>query len=391
MRSAFAVWLIVASLIYAAVNYYVWVRLLRNTALSSRWQLVLSIVFVCLAMSVPAVFIGARAFGLSFSFAFWPALLWSAVVVLLLFFLGSTDLVRALVWLVQRLTNASSTVDPERRLFISRMIAGGATALSFGMVAYGAREALGGVSVRRVAVTLGRLPAALNGMTIAQITDLHVGRGVGKSYVEEVVRQVNNLRPDIIAITGDLADGSPAELAEAVQPLAQLHASHGVYFVAGNHDHYSGIEPWKQFLRQINIQVLHNQRVSIEHKGHFLELAGVDDPAGANNGGGPDVAAALAGVDPTREVVLLAHRPSEIFAAAKEGVGLQLSGHTHGGQFWPFTWFAHLVFPYVSGLHQHDNTQIYVSRGAGYVGPPVRVGAPAELTLVELHSVEATT
>jgi predicted MPP superfamily phosphohydrolase len=337
-------------------------------------------------LSVPVLFVAARVFGVSLRGLMWGALGWSAVAVFLLLFLSGADLVRGLVSLAGHLgISASANPDPERRLFISRLIAGGASGLALGLMGVGMRSALAGPQVRPVRVRLARLPAALSGTRLVQLTDLHVGRGIGRAYVEDVVRRANDLEPDLVAITGDLADGPPAILGHAVHPLANLKARYGVFFVTGNHDHYSGAEAWIAFLAGLGIRTLRNERVSIGDGPDSFELVGVDDPAARMNGsGGPDVARALGGVAPGREVVLLAHRPSEVFAAADHGVGLQLSGHTHGGQFWPFTWAAHLVFPYVAGLARYRGTQLYVSRGTGYVGPPVRLGAPAEITLVEL-------
>jgi predicted MPP superfamily phosphohydrolase len=384
MRPGFLISFLIALALYVAIHYYLWTRLVRSTALPPPWPALLSVALVLLALSMPALFVSTRFFGMSLGGVFWGALGWSAVAIFLLLFLSSADLARTAADLLGRLGSGPGP-DPERRLFLSRLVAGGASGLSLGLVGFGMRSALAGPRVRPVRVSLARLPRALSGTTLVQLTDLHIGRGIHRAYVEDVVARANALEPDIVAITGDLADGTPAHLGDDVRPLGELRARHGVYFVTGNHDHYSGAEPWIDFIGELGIRTLRNEHVVIGDGDNNFVLAGVDDPAARMTGRtGPDVGRALAGVAPDREIVLLAHRPTEIYAATEHGVGLQLSGHTHGGQFWPFTWAAHLVFPYVAGLANHDGTQIYVSRGTGYVGPPVRIGAPAELTLVEL-------
>jgi predicted MPP superfamily phosphohydrolase len=199
---------------------------------------------------------------------------------------------------------------------------------------------------------------------------------------------VNALEPDVVAITGDLVDGSVRELAGAIAPLAGLRAKHGVFFVTGNHEYYSGATEWIAYLRTLGVRVLRNERVALEVGGATaIDVAGVDD-ASARRSGVPghrmDVEGALAGRDPERVLVLLAHQPKAIVKAAAHGVDLQLSGHTHGGQIWPWGCLVKLDQPYVSGLHRHESTQVYVSAGTGYWGPPMRLMAPAEITRLEL-------
>jgi hypothetical protein len=236
------------------------------------------------------------------------------------------------------------------------------------------------------------LPESLGGTTIAQISDLHVGVTIGRDYVEDVVRRVNALEPDIIAITGDLVDGDATHLRQPIAPIAELKARHGVFFVTGNHEYYSGVEVWLKHLKAMGIRVLRNECETIGTGEASFCLAGVDDSSvrAFAEGHGADVGRALRGVDPDQEIVLLAHQPREIFAAAEHGVGLQLSGHTHGGQMWPFTWFVHLIQPYVAGLARHGSTQIYVSSGTGHWGPPMRLGTTSEITLIELLRDGAT-
>jgi hypothetical protein len=201
-----------------------------------------------------------------------------------------------------------------------------------------------------------------------------------------VVEKVNALEADAIVITGDLVDGPLSALREHVAPLADLRAKHGVYFVTGNHEYYAGADEWIAELRSLGIHVLRNERVSLGDGEHSFDLAGVDDWTAARfgSGHGPNLDKALEGRDASRELVLLAHQPKQIREAAEKGVGLQISGHTHGGQIFPWHALVKLDQPYLAGLSKHGDTQIYVSRGTGYWGPPIRVGAPSEITLLEI-------
>ena len=243
--------------------------------------------------------------------------------------------------------------------------------------------------VKRVTVPLSGLPAALAGFRIVQISDIHVGPTIKAKYLQAIVDRVNALEPDVVAITGDLVDGSVAELRAHVAPLAALRARHGVYFVTGNHEYYSGVHGWVQELRRLGIRVLHNEHVVLRHEGAELVLAGVPDYSGHHfdSAHRSDPAAALAGAPERAPRVLLAHQPRTAAAAAQAGFDLQLSGHTHGGQFLPWTWFVPLQQPFTAGLHQLDRLWVYVSRGTGYWGPPKRLGAPSEIAELRLVGV----
>ena len=241
--------------------------------------------------------------------------------------------------------------------------------------------------VKRVHIQIPGLPEAFRGFRIVQLSDIHVGPTIDGDFVSGVVETVNGLKPDLVAITGDLVDGGVRELGDAVAPLAELRAPDGVYFTTGNHEYYSGVGPWMDFLPTLGVTVLRNTRVWIERDASRIALAGVDDHTAAGFGGGhgADYSAALGGLDEKETVILMAHQPKQIEAATTLGVDLVLSGHTHGGQLWPFGVLVRLAQPYVSGLHRHDDrAQIYVSRGTGFWGPPMRVGAPAEITEIVL-------
>jgi uncharacterized protein len=231
------------------------------------------------------------------------------------------------------------------------------------------------------------LPLALHGFSIAQISDVHVGPTIKRDFVEGIVRRVNELKADLIAVTGDLVDGSVQQLSAHTAPLAGLTARHGAYFVTGNHEYYSGERAWTEEIRRLGLRVLKNEHVVLKHDGASLILAGVTDysahhfdPAQRS-----DPAAALRGapIDAGAKV-LLAHQPSSAMAAANAGYDVQISGHTHGGQFWPWNLFVHFFQPFSSGLHRLKDLWIYVSRGTGYWGPPNRFGVPSEITRIRL-------
>lgn len=239
-----------------------------------------------------------------------------------------------------------------------------------------------------VEVKLARLPRRLDGFTITQLTDVHIGNTIGREFVESMVGSVNQLGSDMVAITGDLVDGSVHRLRQKAAPLAHIRARYGVHFVTGNHEYYSGADAWIAYLRGLGVNVLRNQCVRIGDGEHSFDLAGIDDHSARwHKGHGADLAAAVSGRDPERELVLLAHQPRQVKDALAHGVGLQLSGHTHGGQIWPWHYLVKVQQRgLLAGLTAHGDTQLYVSRGTGYWGPPVRLRAPAEITRIVLRA-----
>ncbi len=274
---------------------------------------------------------------------------------------------------------------PSRRLFVSRAVGGTAAAVAVGTVGYGTYGVLRGPRVKRVTVPLARLPRSAHGVRIAVVSDIHLGPVLGRDFCRRVVDTINSTQPDLIAVVGDLVDGSVKNLGPAAAPLAGLRARHGSYFVTGNHEYYSGAAQWVAEVRELGLRPLENARTELAG----FDLAGVNDVAGESEGQGPDFGRALGGRDTARAVVLLAHQPVQIHDAVRHGVDLQLSGHTHGGQLWPGNYVAELANPTVAGLERYGDTQLYVSRGAGAWGPPTRVGAPSDITVVELASRQA--
>jgi predicted MPP superfamily phosphohydrolase len=255
-----------------------------------------------------------------------------------------------------------------------------------GVVSYGVRTALGPPSLDRVRIPLAKLPRAMDGLRIALVSDIHLGPLAGRAHTERIVSAINGLDADLVAVVGDLVDGTVAELGSAAAPLRELRSRHGAFFVTGNHEYFSGAAEWVEEVDRLGLRVLRNDRVEVAARGGVLDLAGVNDVTGGNQGDPPDYDRALGGRDTSRPVVLLAHQPVQVHEAARRGVDLQLSGHTHGGQMVPFNLVVGLQQPVVSGRGTIDGTQLYVTNGAGFWGPPVRVGAPPQVTLVELKS-----
>ncbi|MEU2774978.1 metallophosphoesterase [Streptomyces sp. NPDC007162] len=274
---------------------------------------------------------------------------------------------------------------PTRRLFVSRVVGGAAATAATATVGLGTYGVLRGPGVKRVTVALAKLPRAAHGYRIAVVSDIHLGPVLGRGFAQRVVDTINATQPDLIAVVGDLVDGSVRDLGPAAAPLAQLSARHGAYFVTGNHEYFSGARQWVEEVRDLGLHPLENARTELAH----FDLAGVNDVAGESTGQGPDFDRALADRDPARACVLLAHQPVQIHEAVRRHVDLQLSGHTHGGQLWPGNLVAAAANPTVAGLDRYGDTQLYVSRGAGAWGPPTRVGAPSDITVIELASRHA--
>jgi len=245
---------------------------------------------------------------------------------------------------------------------------------------YGLRQALRLPRVRRQEIALTNWPEALDGFRIAQISDIHIGPVLDKRFAAGLTAAVNELAADLVVVTGDLVDGHLDQLREDVAPFGELDAPHGVFFITGNHDIYSGDLAWTAHIRTLGMRVLRNERVAVGGEAGF-DLAGVDDHRGDfRTSSTEDLGAALDGRDTGRPVILLAHDPSTFKRAQKMGIDLQISGHTHGGQIWPFHGLVRLINPWVQGLYCEGASQIWVSRGSGFWGPPMRLFAPSEIS-----------
>ncbi len=374
--------LTIVTLLTIGVHYYLHARLVKAPAWPAPWRRRGRWLLLALGVSVPVSLLVSRTLPrVAAAPLSWVAYLWLGAVFFLLLFLLPAELLRLVDWARTRGTELAS---PERRQFLSRSIAGTVGVASMGLGGFSVVGALRDVAVKPVRVPIRGLPAGLEGLRVVQLTDIHVGPTIGSGFIRQLVDKANALRPDVIAITGDLVDGSVEALAAHVAPLAELRARHGVFFVTGNHEYYSGAEAWVEHLATLGIRVLTNEHVVLDHDGASVAVAGVNDWTSGRFGQAHDLAGALEGKPAEVPVILLAHQPKHIHEAAEHRVALQLSGHTHGGQIFPFNYLVHLAQPYVEGLHDHAGTMLYVSSGTGYWGPPMRLAVPAEITELAL-------
>jgi hypothetical protein len=363
-----------AIVVTTIVHAYLHRKLVRDTALDGRARRAARIALVALAALFPAgmgtllaMRVAPRAVQAPIM---WCAFTWVGVLLFFLPLLLASETARAI------------PLNVSRRRVIARV---------FGAVSGVASIALGGIAmvvahapvrVRRLRVALPYLGASMNGYKIVQLSDVHVSATLGGALVLELVEKINALGADLVVVTGDLVDGSVAELGALVAPFARLRARDGVYFVTGNHEYLSGADEWVAFVSSsLGFRVLRNERVAIGGAAGF-DLVGVDDSSGTS-----DLDGALRDRDAARASILLAHRPDDVDRAVRAGIGLQLSGHTHGGQIAP-TWWAleRIRQPYVYGAYALGETFLYVTSGAGYWGPPMRLGTRAEIALFELSA-----
>nr|WP_202485382.1 metallophosphoesterase [Streptomyces sp. SID4985] len=411
-----------------ALHHYVWRRLVRDTTRApGPARRAGTALFVAGPLLMVAALVAERSgapFWLQQALA-WPGFLWMALALYLLLTTVATEPVR---WWANRRRGPAASASPaptaeaeqvptaevepvpavsvpatdtvvtapvsppapapsdfSRRLFVSRVAGGVVAGVAVGTVGWGTYGVLRGPRVKRVTVPLAKLPRAAHGYRIAVVSDIHLGPVLGRDFAQRVVDTVNSTQPDLIAVVGDLVDGSVKNLGPAAAPLAGLKARHGAYFVTGNHEYFSGAAQWVAEVRTLGLHPLENARTEMP----YFDLAGVNDVQGASEGQGPDFAKALDGRDPARACVLLAHQPVQIHEAVRHAVDLQLSGHTHGGQLWPGNLIAAAANPTVAGLERYGDTQLYVSRGAGAWGPPTRVDAPSDVTVIELAALSA--
>ncbi|WP_059013016.1 metallophosphoesterase [Streptomyces specialis] len=423
---------VVFTLLLGGTHWYLWRRLVRDVSAPGGWYRKVATVAAVLLPVLSLLALTGRELGVPFGalqVVSWPGYYWLAMLLYLMLFLVPAELLR---WALLRrraartqeaaattpapvpvaagapgtsaggdtpdgtpdeAPDASAAPEPaapeaaalSRRLVVSRGIAVGTGVLATGVVGYGAYAARR-LTTKRVGVTLAKLPRAAHGYRIAVVSDIHLGPIMGRAHCQNVVDHINRAQPDLITVVGDLVDAEVDDLRSAVAPLAGLRARDGAYFVTGNHEYYLDTAAWVDHVRELGLIPLANARDELP----YFDLAGVNDVDGEGSAfGGPDFEAALGDRDRTRATVLMAHQPVQIHDAVDHGVDLQLSGHTHGGQMWPFTYLAALSNPTLAGLERYGDTQLYVSRGAGAWGPPVRVGADPDVTIIELASAQA--
>lgn len=364
---------LIVLVLLALLHVYIGVRLLAGLDLAALGTAVGIGLLVLSTLLLPAGLVASRLHG----WVHADRLAWAGMLAMGFFSsLLVLTLARDVLLLVLGVVGAITPV-------LVRASAAGVPLLALGVTLVGFINARRLARVVKVEVPIAGLPAALHGYSIAQISDIHVGPTIKRGYIEGIVARVNGLEADAIVITGDLVDGSVSRLRPHTAPLARFQARDGVFVVTGNHEYYSGADAWIAELRRLGLTVLLNEHVVRERGGHAVMLAGVTDYAAHlfNPAHRSDPVAAGRGASSNVKVkILLAHQPRSAPAAAAAGFDLQLSGHTHGGQFFPWSLFVPLQQPFVAGLARLGDLWVYTSRGTGYWGPPKRFGAPSEIT-----------
>lgn len=394
----------VVGLAMLLLHAFLWLRLVRGTTRPGRLRRRLTVLTVVLAVLPTAAVVGRR----SLPFAVQGPLDWVGYSWLGVAFYAFLALLvlEPLRWVLRRRMvplepepTASEPADVSRRLFLARSLAVTAGVAAVSTAGYGVWTANSAPVVRRVPIRIAGLAPELAGYRVVTFSDAHLSATWGGGRFARLVEIVNAQQPDVVAIVGDLVDGTLSQLREDVAPLGDLVSRQGAFFVTGNHEYYvPDTEEWLRHLPTLGVDVLRNERVELGRSGSLFDLAGIDDRTAASSGlpgHGADLDAALDGRDDSRPVVLLAHQPVQVEQARAAGVDLQLSGHTHGGQLWPFDYAVLLDQPVVEGLSRQggvagrgrraSGTQLYVTAGAGYWGPPMRVGARPEVTVIELQ------
>jgi predicted MPP superfamily phosphohydrolase len=388
----FATVALVILVLWVLPHVYVVRGLLRPLNLQPKWKRVAWGAAGLAMLSAPAGLILPRLLGESLD----PLPAVAFVYMGIFFFLLLLSLVRDLVLVPPQLLLARFQAEPTprtqaRRAFLGNAVNFGILSLTGGLNLWGFVEARRLPRLLPVDVPIRNLPPDLEGFTIVQLSDLHMGATLKRPFLEAVVDVANAQQPDLVAVTGDLADGYVDELRHDVEPLARLRARHGVYYVTGNHEYYWDAPGWEREAERLGAVVLSNRHVVLRHGAGKVVVAGVTDFSAERHD--PEAASdpkkALAGAPADAHFrLLLAHQPKSVWAAAETPVDLQLSGHTHGGQVFPYHVMVGLAHPFVAGLHVYRNMQIYVSRGTGYWGPPLRLGAPSEITVLRLRRAE---
>lgn len=379
--------LTIFAIVLGLVTWLLHRRLVRATGLSRRWARVADTALVVLWLLTLIGVGSGEVFDTSWArptgFAGWVWLASLLYLLLGLLIIAAASGIGRIVTRRRRAGGSDDEPDDPGRRQALRIATGAVVLGALATAGYGVVEAAN-PRIVRVRVPLARLPREFHGVRIALVSDLHVGPARGRAFTRQVVDLIEPENVDLIAIVGDLVDGTVAKVSPDLEPLADLRAPLGVFGVSGNHEFYADDGGrWLDVWDRLGIRTLRNERVELRRGDALVDLAGVHDftsPAPYE----PDLDAALAGRDPNRAVVLLAHQPKQVIEASERGVDLQLSGHTHGGQMWPLGYLVPLQQPSTTGLDRFGNTTLYTTRGAGAWGPPVRVGTPPEVTILEL-------
>jgi len=394
----FIIFFVVMLSVIVGSSVYIKRRLVNRLRIPKPYRRILALVVLITPLTMPINIIIRRlgVSGIIIDLLVWIGYLGFAFLSFTLTYLIIMDTVRLFSKIIMKALNRSDNeessdldIDPVRRQLLADVVNIGIISSAVLSTAYGVSEARRLPVVKEVRLPVQGLPDDCDGFRIAQISDIHVSETVKRDWVRMVVREVNRTSPDMVALTGDLADGSTSRLMAEAAPLADLQAPHGKFFVTGNHEYYSGVLGWLEVVRRFGFTALINEHRVIQKGGGQILIGGVTDyRAGRfikSHTSSPQ--AAIADAPRTDFKILLAHQPKNIFEASRAGFDLQICGHTHGGQFFPWNYAIHLVYPFKAGLYKVNNTRMYVNRGTGYWGPPVRLGAPSEITLLILKKV----
>jgi predicted MPP superfamily phosphohydrolase len=378
--ASFAIFFSVVLSVYGGAHYYLYTWFIRWTKPTWHLRRIVALIFFFLVIAFPIARIMARydlnSFNyvltlvsyiwMGFSFYFFVLALGSDLIlgVLKIFPFGSKPSIRPSLRF--------------RRIQVACIAAG---VLMIGGYALGEAR---NIRTTRLEISLSGLPPAMDGFSLVQVSDIHYGMLTENGKLSRIVDRINDLQPDVVVITGDLVDEGVSHMEEMAFPLARLKSRQGIFAVTGNHEYYAGVDRAVAIMKKAGIRVLRNEKISLPGG---LQLLGVDDPTGSRRVGNPspDFEKLLSQLDPKKPSVLLYHQPIQFAKVASSGIGLQLSGHTHGGQLFPIILISRLIYPLTPGIRQGEKSYLYVSRGVGTWGPPMRLGSPPEITLIRLH------
>ncbi|RMZ49991.1 metallophosphoesterase [Candidatus Marinimicrobia bacterium PRS2] len=378
------IFLLIFSAVLFVVYAYVGLRFVMTLDIMSSYKYLLCFtlfVFYCFPIIGIILYFNKIENNLS-TLIHWLGYTGLGFVSLLFFIQAGADLLS----LLKSLFAKGHSFDPHRRAFLglsAKTIMGGIAGI--GSI-WGIYNATKEPVIKRVEIKIDGLPESLRGFRMAQITDLHVGSMITGKFVKTVTRKIKELNADMLFFTGDAADGSVQSYGKHLQSLAEINPKYGKYFVTGNHEYYSDMNGWLQLIEGLGFKILVNESQNIIVNDATIMITGIPDRGGGHFSSfhKTNMEKAVGGMNPSDLKILLAHQPKDVEYALKYGFDLQLSGHTHGGQYFPFSLLVQLAHPFIKGLHKRENTWIYINQGTGYWGPPLRIGTEPEITEITL-------
>lgn len=385
MKSMYVVYGAAALVLIGLISWYFYWRLVRAAGVQPRWYLLALIVFWVCAGPLGMIFRGVYGYNTATVVAVWIGWTLTGLLYLVLSFLMLRDVGLFLFGWIRNYQD--NPIDADKRALFVRGSNAAIGLVTTVVAANGIRAARRTAAVVDVKVPVKGMPPSLTDLKIIQISDIHIGDTAGKGYLSRIIDRVTSESPDIVFITGDLIDGRVREIGDLLDPLDRLSAPLGVYYITGNHEYYFDAEAWVREVQTHGITTLVNEHVVIPYRGQRLVIGGIPDHDGGQfiASHKPDVGKTFEGAPGAAVRILLAHQPRSYPLAEGYAVDLQLSGHTHGGQIWPFGLLVPMQQYFSAGLHPvHDDRRLYISRGTGYWGPPIRVGAPSEITRIQL-------